>query len=111
MAASTNIKLKGFKLQADPKSPTQIAPSDRVPPQPGQGMPMNKRIGQITGPFLKPDVLSEASRISNQAKIRKVILKILDLISIFVKFLLKRNPELVPKFIPKRGYQGNEGKN
>jgi hypothetical protein len=65
-------------------------------------MPMNKRIGQITGPFLKPDVLSEASRISNQIKIRRVILKILDLISIFVKFLLKRNPKLVPKFISKR---------
>ena len=111
MAASANTKLKGFRFQADSKSPTQIAPSDRVPPQPGHGMPRNKRTGQITGPFLKPDVLSEASRTSNQVRNRKAIRTNLDLISVSVKSLLKRNPKLIPKFIPKRGCQRNKEKN
>ena len=59
-------KVTGFNDQALSNCPTQMAPIARVPPHPGQGYPVNKRIGQTTGPSSNPPVRKDASRTISQ---------------------------------------------
>lgn len=86
-------KINGFRDQAESKFPMLIAPSERMPPHPGHGNPVNRRIGQIIGPFSNPAVLIDASRIINQAIKRTPILDILELSTVAVIKLLKGYPK------------------
>jgi hypothetical protein len=86
-------KINGFRDQAESKFPTLIAPSERMPPHPGHGNPVNRRIGQIIGPFSNPSVLTDASRIISQAKKRTPILDILELSRLAAGKLLKGDPK------------------
>jgi hypothetical protein len=86
-------KINGFIDQAESKFPTLIAPSERMPPHPGHGTPVNRRIGQIIGPFSNPSALIDASRIISQAIKRTPILDILELSRVAVRKIIKGDPK------------------
>jgi hypothetical protein len=50
-------------LSASANLPSEIAPTDRVVPQEGHGIPMKNLIGQRIGPSVKPLESREISRI------------------------------------------------
>jgi len=90
-------KINGFRDQAESKFPTLIAPSERMPPHPGHGTPVNRRIGQIIGPLSNPSVFIAASRIISQVKKRTPILDILELSRVVAGKLLKGYPKFPEK--------------
>jgi len=77
MAIKQIAKVIGFSDQACSNCPRLIAPIARVPPQPGQGYPVNSRTGQIIGPSSNRFVRKDNSLTSNQmitkAKTRRVL--------------------------------------
>jgi hypothetical protein len=64
-----------------------------MPPHPGHGTPVNRRIGQIIGPFSNPPALIAASRIISQEMKRTPILDILELSRVAAGKLLKGDPK------------------
>jgi len=82
-------KVIGFNDQALSNCPIHIAPIARVPPQPGQGYPVNKRTGQTTGPSSNPPVRKDASRTRNQVRIKRQIRLVLVPSTVVLKLLFK----------------------
>jgi len=90
-------KINGFRDQAKSKFPILIAPSERMPPHPGHGNPVNKRIGQIIGPLSNPSAFIDASRITSQAMRRRLIRDFLELGRVAVRILTKGYPKFSQK--------------
>jgi hypothetical protein len=101
ISAAQTRNANGLRFHATRKSPVQIAPIARVPPQPGQGSPVKSRTGQIIGPLLKPLVRNEASRMIMNPKSSAAIRTFLVPNTVVVKLLLETYPERIPEFIPK----------
>ena len=92
-------KVTGFNDQALSNCPTQMAPIARVPPHPGQGYPVNKRIGQTTGPSSNPPVRKDASRTISQRTNKIPSRLTLDVKTFVVALLLNCRPKSTPRLI------------